>query len=147
MVHILFWKLFWPTVNRNCYIDQKKLLKICGWRLEQFISTVTFKINFWNRILFRLCTLIVISLLTKDCSISLRSRYSSNLLLYLLPNEVEQSLLHKDKEFLALRNNFRATKKLVIAKFDCTRFFEGKDFASYPASALLFLAWLKKKSS
>ena len=29
-------------------------------------------------------------------------------------------LLHKDKELLALRNNFRATKKFLIAKFDCT---------------------------
>jgi len=27
-------------------------------------------------------------------------------------------LLHKDKELLALRNNFRATKKFFIAKFD-----------------------------
>ena len=29
-------------------------------------------------------------------------------------------LLHKDKELLALRNNFRATKKFLVAKFDCT---------------------------
>ena len=29
-------------------------------------------------------------------------------------------LLHKDKELLALRNNFRTTKKFRIAKFDCT---------------------------
>ena len=29
-------------------------------------------------------------------------------------------LLHKDKELLALRNNFRATKKFLIAKFDST---------------------------
>ena len=29
-------------------------------------------------------------------------------------------LLHKDKELLALRNNFRATKKFLIAKVDCT---------------------------
>ena len=29
-------------------------------------------------------------------------------------------LLHKDKELLALRNNFRATKKFLIAKFDCS---------------------------
>ena len=27
-------------------------------------------------------------------------------------------LLHKDKELLALRNNFRATKKFLIAKVD-----------------------------
>ena len=33
------------------------------------------------------------------------------------------SLLHKDKEHLALRNNFRVTKKFPIAKFDCTRNF------------------------
>ena len=30
-------------------------------------------------------------------------------------------LLHKDKELFALRNNFRETKKFLIAKFDCTR--------------------------
>ena len=30
------------------------------------------------------------------------------------------NLLHKDKELLALRNNFRATKKFLIAKFDRT---------------------------
>ena len=29
-------------------------------------------------------------------------------------------LLHKDEELLALRNNIRATKKFLIAKFDCT---------------------------
>ena len=29
-------------------------------------------------------------------------------------------LIHKDRELLALRNNFRATKKFLIAKFDCT---------------------------
>ena len=28
-------------------------------------------------------------------------------------------LLHKDKEHLALRNNFRVTKKFLITKFDC----------------------------
>ena len=28
-------------------------------------------------------------------------------------------LLHKDKEHLELRNNFRVTKKFLIAKFDC----------------------------
>ena len=28
-------------------------------------------------------------------------------------------LLYKDKELLVLRNNFRATKKFLIAKFDC----------------------------
>ena len=28
-------------------------------------------------------------------------------------------LLHKDKELLASRNNFRATKKFLFAKFDC----------------------------
>ena len=30
------------------------------------------------------------------------------------------NLLHKDKEHLALRNNFMVTKKFLIAKFDCT---------------------------
>ena len=28
-------------------------------------------------------------------------------------------LLHRNKELLALRNNFRATKKFLITKFDC----------------------------
>ena len=28
------------------------------------------------------------------------------------------NLLHKDKEFLAWRNNFRVTKKFLITKFD-----------------------------
>ena len=32
-------------------------------------------------------------------------------------------LLHKNKELLALRNNFRATKMFFIAKFDCIRKF------------------------
>ena len=31
-------------------------------------------------------------------------------------------LLHKDKELLALRNNFRVTKKFLIAKSDCSYF-------------------------
>ena len=30
------------------------------------------------------------------------------------------NLLHKNKEHLALRNNFRMTKKFLITKFDCT---------------------------
>ena len=30
------------------------------------------------------------------------------------------NLLHKDKEQLALRNNFRVTKKFLLGKFDCT---------------------------
>ena len=30
-------------------------------------------------------------------------------------------LLHKEKKLLALRNNFRMTKKFLIAKFDCIR--------------------------
>ena len=30
------------------------------------------------------------------------------------------NLLHKDKELLALRKNFRVTKKFLITKFDCT---------------------------
>ena len=32
-------------------------------------------------------------------------------------------LLHKDKEHLALRNNFSVTKKFLITKFDCIRMF------------------------
>ena len=31
------------------------------------------------------------------------------------------NLLHKDKEHLALRNNFRVTKKFLINNFDCIR--------------------------
>ena len=30
------------------------------------------------------------------------------------------NLLHKDKEHLPLRNNFKVTKKFLITKFDCT---------------------------
>ena len=30
-------------------------------------------------------------------------------------------LLYKDRELLALRNNFRVTKKFLIAKFDCSK--------------------------
>ena len=37
-------------------------------------------------------------------------------------------LLHKDKELLALRNNFRVTKKFLIAKFDCIRY-QGHNFS------------------
>ena len=32
------------------------------------------------------------------------------------------NLLHKDKELLVLRNNFRLTKKFLITKFDCSTF-------------------------
>jgi hypothetical protein len=32
------------------------------------------------------------------------------------------NLLHKDKEHLALRNNFRVTKEFLITKFDCSIF-------------------------
>ena len=34
-------------------------------------------------------------------------------------------LFHKDNELLALRNNSRATKKFLIAKFDCTWTLDG----------------------
>ena len=34
------------------------------------------------------------------------------------------NLLHKDKEHLALRNNFRVTKKCLINKFDCITWFD-----------------------
>ena len=34
-------------------------------------------------------------------------------------NELFDKELHKDKEHLVLRNNFWATKKFLIAKFDC----------------------------
>ncbi len=30
------------------------------------------------------------------------------------------NVVHTDKEHLALRNNFRATKKFLITTFDCT---------------------------
>ena len=43
------------------------------------------------------------------------------------------NLLHKDKEHLALRNNFRVTKKFLITKFDCTRSFDGTGSASNSA--------------
>ena len=33
------------------------------------------------------------------------------------------NLLHKNKEHLALRNNFRVTKKFLITKFDCSYVF------------------------
>ena len=36
------------------------------------------------------------------------------------PFPVTIRILHKDKEHLALRNNFRVTKKFLITKFDCT---------------------------
>ena len=39
------------------------------------------------------------------------------------------NLLHKYKEHLALRNNFRVTKKFHITRFDCTRPFQ--DFQSF----------------
>ena len=59
---ILFSKLFWPTVRRNCSSDQEKLLKFMaeGWEfarilrsLEQHIQTVKVQNNFWNRMLFK----------------------------------------------------------------------------------------------
>ena len=31
------------------------------------------------------------------------------------------NLIHKDKEHLELRNNFRVTKKFLITKLDCSR--------------------------
>ena len=56
---ILFPKLFWPTVRKNCSSDWEKLLKFKseGWEfatflrtLEHFIRTVKGKYSFWNRI-------------------------------------------------------------------------------------------------
>ena len=56
IVHILFPKLFWPTVRKNSSSDWEKLLEIePGGRefvkilrsLEQFIQTVKGQNNFW----------------------------------------------------------------------------------------------------
>ena len=53
---ILFPKLFWPNVRKNCYSDWEKLLKIEAEgqefakilrSLEQFIQTVKGQNNFW----------------------------------------------------------------------------------------------------
>ena len=58
---ILFPKLFWSSVRKNCFRDWEKLLKIEieGWEflkflksLKQFIRTVKGQNNFWNRMLF-----------------------------------------------------------------------------------------------
>ena len=46
------------------------------------------------------------------------------------------SLLHKDKEHLALRNNFRVTKKFFIAKFDCIIFRKMAALATKPRKKL-----------
>ena len=58
-------------------------------------------------------TLIQLNLVIRNCLIR-------NLLVlrnhFLWPNA---SLLYKDKEHLALRNNFRVTEKFLSAKFDC----------------------------
>ena len=66
---ILFRKLFWPTVRKNCSSDLVKLLKFQGWRpriakmrsLEWIIwtvhcSVVKGKNTFWNMIIFQLDT-------------------------------------------------------------------------------------------
>ena len=34
------------------------------------------------------------------------------------------NLLHKDKEHLVLRDNFRVTKKFLTTEFDCTKNFK-----------------------
>ena len=56
-------------------------------------------------------------------NLEIRNCLKRNLLVlrnhFLWPNA---SLLHKDKEHLALRNNFRVTEKFLIDKFDCTTF-------------------------
>ena len=53
---ILLPKLFWPTVRKNCFSDQEKLLKFEAEgrkfaeflrSLEQFIQTVKGQNNFW----------------------------------------------------------------------------------------------------
>ena len=36
-----------------------------------------------------------------------------------LGNKALFDLLHRNKEHLAIRNNFRVTEKFLIAKFDC----------------------------
>ena len=58
---ILFPKLFWPTVRKNCSSDRGKLLKFENEgreaanllrSQEKFIQTVKGQYNFWNRMLF-----------------------------------------------------------------------------------------------
>ena len=60
---ILFPKLFWPTVEKNCYSYQEKKMKFEAESrefakrlrsLEQFIQTVKGQYKFWNRMLFNL---------------------------------------------------------------------------------------------
>ena len=55
-IGILLPKLFWPTVRKNCFSDQEKLLKFEAESqefakflrsLEQFIQTVKSQNNFW----------------------------------------------------------------------------------------------------
>ena len=48
-------------------------------------------------------------------------------------------LLHKNKELLALRNNVRATKKFLIAKFDCI------SICRYPPWLLMLCRYLVKR--
>ena len=60
---ILFHKLFWPTVRKNCSRDRGKFLKFEAEgrefskilrSQEQFIQTAKGQNNFWNRMLFKL---------------------------------------------------------------------------------------------
>ena len=59
-IDILFPKLFWPTVRKNCSSDREKLLKFEaeGWEFAifwgQFIGTLKGHCNVWNRMLFQL---------------------------------------------------------------------------------------------
>ena len=45
--NILFSKLFWPTVRKNCTTDQEKVLKFEaeGWSLQMFWGHVTIYLN------------------------------------------------------------------------------------------------------
>ena len=58
---ILFPKLFWPTVRKNCPREREKRIEAEGWEfakilrsLQQFIQTMNGQYNFWNRMLFEL---------------------------------------------------------------------------------------------
>ena len=76
---ILFPKLFWTIVRKNCSSDREKLMKYEAEgqefakvlkSLEQFIWTVKGQNNFWNRMLFN-CLLEVSDLINSTLEIQL----------------------------------------------------------------------------
>ena len=63
-IGVLFRKLFWCTVKKNCHTDGEKFLKLKAEGrefakflrlLEQFICTEKGQYNFWNRMRFKTC--------------------------------------------------------------------------------------------